>query len=238
MKIHTVLLSVALLFAQFVQAQTRMKDAGAEKRNVGVFKALEASLGMKVYLYSGDEPAVYVSADNPEHIEYIKTEVVDNTLRITVGSINKLPKNLSGLKAYVTVKDLEKITAGTGAEVIMEDKMDLAALALNTNTGATVYGKLGEVGKLSASLSTGSRIELEGKAKEVNVDCNLGSKFRAFDLEASRCVARVHTSGLVEVNVEDLFSAVATTGGNIHYKGNASIQEVQIKTGGSVVSKK
>lgn len=40
MKIHTVLLSVALLFAQFVQAQTRMKDAGAEKRNVGVFKAL------------------------------------------------------------------------------------------------------------------------------------------------------------------------------------------------------
>jgi len=229
---------VALLFSQSVFSQNINRDKNAVEREVADFDKIEASLGIKVYLSSGNENSVYVSADDADHIQHIKTEVKDNTLRISFASLNmKISKNISGLKAYVTVKDIEKIVVGTGAEVLLEDNMNFGELVVEGNTGGSINGKLEQVNKLTVNLSTGSKMEISGKVGELNIDCSLGSKFQAYDLEADKCIARAHTSGKIEINVQDLLTAVATTGGNISYKGNASVQEVQIKTGGTVVSK-
>lgn len=230
------LLFLSLLFASIqIFAQDYTPGSDAEKRETGTFNAIEASLGITVYITAGEEEAVYVTADNKEHIKNIKTEVNGNTLKITYTSEKlKIPKGVSGLKAYVTIAELRKIDFGTGAEIHIPEEITLENLEIKGNTGGRLTGNLNITNNLSVSLSTGTSVELTGSAAALNVDCSVGSNFYAYNLSASKCIARAYTGAKLEVNVEDLLSATATTGGQITYKGNASLQEVNVKNGGSV----
>ncbi len=82
--------------------------------------------------------------------------------------------------------------------------------------------------------NTGSRITLSGKADNLEVDGDTGSKFLGEGLTSANCTASAGTGAQVYITVEKELNARANTGGYIKYKGQAGVRNVKANTGGSV----
>ena len=128
---------------------------------------------------------------------------------------------------------MDKLHATTGAEVKIEgvlksDKLDLVAI-----TGALVDGAV-EVGSMTVSQNTGSKVTLTGKAEGLEIDGDTGSKFKGDELTASTCNATVSTGAIISIWEEKELEAKANTGGVLRYKGAAVIREVKVHTGGTI----
>src|SRR5205085_7395899 len=118
------LLTVAVLLITTTFAQKTIRDPNVEVRNVGSFHAIEVSGGINLYLSKGDE-AVAVSASDKEILSHIKTEVKDGALKIYYEWKKGLNWNVGNhsLKAYVSFKSLDALTASGGSDIKLEDTL-------------------------------------------------------------------------------------------------------------------
>src|SRR5215208_8405945 len=115
------LLAFTLLYIT-VSAQKLIHDPNAEVRDVKGFHAIEVSGGIDLYLSSGDE-TVAVSAKGDEVRRRVKTEVKNGVLKIYFewkDGIRFSLGNNRALKAYVSYKNLDKISASGGSDVMVD----------------------------------------------------------------------------------------------------------------------
>jgi len=217
-------------------AQKTINDPNAEKRSVGSFHGIDVSTGIKLIITEGDTEEVAVSASKTEYRDKIVTKVENGILKIRyesqLGAINT-KKESKNLKAYVSYKTLDKLSATTGAEVEVNGVLKSSSLDLVSNTGGTIKGEI-DITTLDVDQNTGSRVTLTGKADNLEVDGDTGSKFLGEQLKTTNCNASVSTGAQVIITVEKELSAKANTGGYIKYKGGGVIRDVKINTGGSV----
>ena len=90
------------------------------------------------------------------------------------------------------------------------------------------------INTLMVSQNTGSKITLTGKADNLEINGNTGSKFIGEDMSTGNCNVTVGSGARASVNAEKELQVKAGTGGNVKYKGNATIHEIKTNTGGSV----
>ncbi|MGQ0739450.1 MAG: head GIN domain-containing protein [Bacteroidota bacterium] len=219
-------------------AQKTVNDPNAEKRTVGSFHGIDVGTGIELTLSHGSSEEVAVSASAAEFRDRIVTKVENGILKIhyesKTGAINKKNETKS-LKAYVSYKSLDKLHAGTGADVEITGVLQASSLDMKANTGAEINGKV-DIGTLTVDQSTGSRVTLTGKADKLETDASTGSRFTGDDLTTVNCNVKVSTGAKVTVNADKELQVKASTGGIVKYKGNAGIREIKTNTGG-VVSK-
>lgn len=234
-KIFQTVVAIAL-FSSTAFAQKTFNDANAEKRTVGSFHGIEVGTGIELMLTEGKLEEVAVSADKVEHRDKIVTKVENGVLKIfydyKIGAINK-SKEAKKLKAYVSYKSLDKLSATTGANVKIDGVLKSSSLDMKVNTGAIVKGKV-DINKLEVSQSTGSIITLSGTVGNLEIDGSTGSQFAGLDMVTSNCDVRVSTGAIISVNANKELQVKANTGGVVKYKGNASITEIKKSTGGAV----
>jgi Putative auto-transporter adhesin, head GIN domain len=220
----------------FASNAQQINDANAQKRSVGNFHGIEVSTGVELFLTEGVNEEVAVSASAPEFTEKLITKVENGVLKIyydsKAGAVNKKKEN-KNLKAYVSYKNLDKLDVTTGAAVNIKGVLRSQALILKVNTGASAEGEINIV-KLTVEQSTGSKVNLSGKAENMNVEASTGSKFTGENITTASCSAKVSTGAKVSVMAEKELQAKASTGGIIKYKGGATIREVKTNTGGAV----
>lgn len=230
-------LAIAASASGYAQKQQVFNDKNAETRTVGHFHAIEVSDGIDVYLENGDE-AVAVSASQQKFRDKIKTTVEDGVLKIIykndVGHI--LLHEDRKLKAYISYKQLNEITASTGCDIKSNGTIKSQSLSLKVSAGSDFKGKV-DVGELRISQQSGSDIELEGNATTVVIEGSSGSDFRGYKLFSD--IARVDISGGsdVEITVNKELSAKASGASDINYRGNPSVKESNT-SGASSISRK
>src|SRR5215212_3566284 len=103
----------------FGQTRTVINDKNVESRNVKGFHAIRVSDGIDLYLSYGDEAAA-VSASEIKYRDRIRTEVDNGVLKIWYDrdNLNQIFfTNNRNLRAYVSYKDLDAITASAGSDV-------------------------------------------------------------------------------------------------------------------------
>ena len=106
--------------ATFAQENTVVQDANAVKRTLTAsFSAISVSDGVDLFLTQGSEESLAVSASDEKYLERFKTEVENGVLKIYYDTkgINLGINGKKKLKAWVSFKTLEKITASSGADV-------------------------------------------------------------------------------------------------------------------------
>ena len=225
-----------LIPASLLFAQKTYNDPNVEKRTIGSFHGLEVGTGVELMLSEGSSEDGAVSASKTEFSDRLITEVKNGILKIhydnQLGAINKMREDKK-LKAYVSYKTLDMLNATTGAEVKINGVLKSNSLDMDVNTGALVDGEV-NVTMLRLKQNTGSKVTLTGKADKLEVEGDTGSKFRGEDLSTSSCQAKVSTGAQVSVNAEKELDAKANTGGNVRYKGNATLIDIKTNTGGSV----
>lgn len=216
-------------------AQKTVHDANAEARNVSEFHAIEVSGGIDLYLSNGDE-AVAVSAKDKEVRDRIITEVKDGVLKIYFDWKRGLKFNWRGgntMKAYVSFKTLDKLSASGGSDVKMEGTIKSGSLKLNVSGGSDLSAKV-EVGSLTLDQSGGSDVDLTGTVTDMRIEASGGSDFSGYDLVCDNCV--IHASGGSDVNitVNKEFYAEASGASDVNWKGKAAVKGAHASGAGSV----
>ena len=219
----------------FGQNKTVINDKNAEARNVRGFHAIRVSDGIDLYLSYGDEAAA-VSASEIKYRDRIKTEVENGVLKIWYDRDNfnqMIFTNSRNLKAYVSYKQLDAITASAGSDVRVDGIIKGNSLVMKISSGSDFKGNV-DVNDLDVDQSSGSDIEIGGKANTVSIDASSGSDFDGYNLIAEVCSARCSSGSDITITVNKELKAKASSGSDIHYKGNASQVDITKSGGGSV----
>lgn len=224
-----------LSLSVFAQDTKVVNDANATVRNLGgSFTAISVSSGIDLYLSQGNEESLAVSASDQKHLDRLKTEVVNGTLKIYYD--NKGVTWNSGnrkLKAYVSFKTLEKLNASAGSEVTVNGTIQAENFKLDVSSGSGFKGAI-NAKELSADVSSGAGITISGKADKLTVEVSSGAEFKGYDFAVDYCDASASSGASLHVTINKELSATASSGADIRYKGTALIRDIKISGGGAV----
>ena len=232
-----VLLSIVILGALAAGAQKTVYDANAQVRSAKGFHAVQVSGGIDLYLSSGEE-AVAVSARELEDRERIKVEVENGVLKIWYdwkASMGFLKGVNRQLKAYVSYKTLDRLSASGGSDVEVDGTISSNKFSLEVSGGSDFKGKV-NAGELTVNQSGGSDISIGGKAGKLTVDASGGSDFNGYNLVSETATVSASGGSDAEVTVNKQLTANASGGSDVSYKGSATAVTAN-KSGGSSVRK-
>lgn len=228
------ILSLVALFG--VNAGFAGNSDESEVRKIKNFNAIKVSTGIDLYLKMGESESVKIVADD-EIIDDIITEVIDGTLRIYMKRNNWF--NWGGnktRKAYVTVKELNEISASSGSDVKSENTLEGESLKVQASSGSDVEIDV-FYKNVSLDTSSGSDAKLSGKVKTLEVEASSGSDIKAHDLESKICKARASSGSDITVYVTEELYAKASSGADIRYYGNPQIKDTDESSGGDIRGK-
>lgn len=217
-------------------AQDVINDPQAQKRTLNAeFNAIQVSDGIKLYLNQGGEESIAVSSSNAEYLDRFKTEVENGVLKIYFDTkgFNWNVGNKRKLTAYVSFKNLSKLKATSGSNVEVKGTIAVPNLEIDLSSGAHINGMV-DVQQLSIDESSGAGAELSGTVKEFKIDASSGSLFRGYELTTETCQAKASSGAGVRITVSKELMAKANSGGGIHYRGEASIKDIDVSSGGIV----
>ena len=216
-------------------AQKTFNDPNAVSRNIIPFHAIEVSNGIDLYLTPGNE-ALAVSAVNEEVRNKITTKVENGVLKIYYdGNGITLDWGNKKMKAYVSFKTLDNLSASGGSDVYADEGIDANELKVHLAGGSDFRGKISS-NKLEMNAHGGSDINVLGKATSLRINTSGGSDFHGYDLITDNC--EINASGGSDVNItcNKELNVNASGGSDVRYKGNGSIKNVS-NSGSSSVKK-
>ncbi|MEO6453615.1 MAG: head GIN domain-containing protein [Ginsengibacter sp.] len=218
-------------------SQEIINDKNAELREVSSFDAIKVSGAIEVYLSQGSSSAVAVSASEERFRDKIKTEVVNNTLKIYYDG-DKLSWNMGNkkLKAYVSVIDVNSLEATGASTFKISGTISGNSLSVKL-TGASDFTGDIKFSKLIADLTGASQIRLSGRVDNINIDASGASDVKGYDLSSNECSVNVTGASDVRITVNKEISAHATGASSVFYKGEAVMKNVRSSGASSIVKK-
>lgn len=234
-------LCFVLAFVISSRAQLTINDANAETREAKNFHAISVSSSFDVFMSQGNEEAVAVSASEQKYKDNIGVEVKDGVLRIWFKTDGKFWKGWRGdkmkLKAYISFKNIDKLTASGACDVRLQGTMNADDLEIRLSGASDIKeGKI-NAKKLKLDASGASDMTISGTATELDVDVSGASDFKGFDFATDYCTVRASGASSINITVNKELSAHASGASDINYKGDGLIREIKT-SGASNVSKR
>jgi putative autotransporter adhesin-like protein len=234
-----ILILVCVVSLIHVSAQkTIINDPNAQVRTVGSFHAIEVSNSIDLYLSQGNEEAVAVSAKDPKHISQIITVVEDGVLKIKLVNTGRIIWNTGNqqLKAYVSFKTLDKLSASGSSDVYVDGAISSDNLSIHLSGSSDFKGSV-KVNELSMDQSGSSDATISGHANNLTVHISGASDIKGYDLVVDNCTAHASGSSDLNITVNKELNAQASGSSDIYYRGSAVIKDLH-SSGSSSVSKK
>ncbi len=224
-----------LAISALAQDTKVINDANAVARTLnGSFNAINVSSGIDLQITQGNNESIAVSASDPKHIDRIKTEIVNGTLKIYYDNKGITWKSDNRkLRAYVSFKTLQKLNAAAGSQVKVNGTINVGEFALSVSSGSGFKGAVNAT-EIKAEVSSGAGIKISGKADKLSVDVNSGADFKGYEFVTDYCNASASSGSNIQVTINKELSADASSGADIRYKGTALIRDIKTSSGGSV----
>lgn len=232
--IFTLLMFTSL--AVLAQDNKENADPNSIKRSLtGAFHAISVTDGIDLYLSQGSEETVSISVSDEKYVERFKTVLDNGTLKLYYDSkgINLGINGKKKLKAYITFKHLDKLTATSGANVESKTSIEVPVLYMKFTSGSHFTGQV-NINSLTVDQNSGSGITISGKSEKINVGASSASVFKGYDLVVDFCDAKASSGAGVHITVNKELNAKVNSGGGIRYKGTGLIKEINVNSGGVV----
>lgn len=204
----------------------------ADRSTSQKFTKIKVSTGLDLYLSQGTKNKVTIEADENLH-DIIITEVNDGVLKIYS------EKNIWQAKArkvYVTVKNLEGLTATSGSDVYTEDVLKVETIKVSATSGADIRIAL-DADTVETSATSGSDIRISGTANNHTSRANSGASIEAYKLISKNATVNVSSGADINIYASESINAKASSGGDIDFKGNPREINKKSSSGGSVSAK-
>ncbi len=232
--------SIALLLFLNLCVSTIYAQTTEEIRTISNFKGISISSGIDLYIKQGSVESVRIVGDK-DKMSKVKTEKEGDILKIFAGTskgwfnfeFNWNDKKT--IKAYVTVKDLNSLSATGGSDVFSEGKLDLIKLTIKATGGSDMKLDL-DADELTCETTGGSDVTLSGTATVFQASATGGSDLKAKNLRTNFC--KISSTGGSDAHVwaEKEISISATGGSDVYHKGGARVVQSNA-SGGSDVHK-
>jgi hypothetical protein len=225
-KKQSVMVAFLLLILSSACAQTTKKmvfDGDAEDRNLSGFTAINVSSAFDVYISQGGEDAVGVSASDASATKRIKTYVSGGVLYITFDAKGwswASWKN-NKLKAYVTVKHLEKLAVSGACNVSFVDAITSDRLFVSISGASDIKGPV-KVNSLKVGASGASNISLSGTAKETDFNISGACSIKSLDLVTDNCAVVASGASSIRLTINQSLKSNISGASDIRYKGTVS----------------
>jgi Putative auto-transporter adhesin, head GIN domain len=234
-KLAAVILFLGMIKLGLGQQKT-IRDGNAQARTVSAFHGIKVATGIHLYLSQGAEDAVAVSASEKEYRDHIRTEVVDGILKIYYENDDWkswFRGDDKHLRAYVSVKTLDQLKASSGAQIEVDGVISARGLRLDFSSGSIFKGNIA-VSELTLQQNSGSQANIGGKAENTTIDASSGSQLDGYELETESCDAKTSSGASVSISIRKKLNASASSGGQIRYKGDATISMLHSSSGGQI----
>lgn len=227
-----------ILLVITVNAQQVISDANAQQRNISSFHAIKVSHAIDLYISQGNEEGVAVSAKNDEYRDKIKTAVENGVLKIWYDEDSKFWKNSGSknLKAYISFKTLNNLTASGASDVQFVSKIKVNDLTINLGGASDLKGFV-EASSLKIDLSGASDMTISGSASNLTIEASGASDFKGFDLQTENCTVKANGASSVKITVSKEINAQASGASEVHFRGSGVIKDLKT-SGASNVSKR
>lgn len=196
------------------------------------FTRVKVSTGLDLYLSQGTENKITLEADENLH-DIIITEVKDGELRIYS---EKNIWNAKARKIYVTIKNLERVTATSGADVYAKETLKVNNINVISTSGADIRISL-DANSVQSTATSGSDIELSGITNNHSSNATSGASIDAYELRSKSVTVNVTSGADINVYASESIDARATSGGDVDFKGNPKQVNKKSSSGGSISAK-
>jgi len=233
----TILSALIAMTALNASAQKQViTDPNAQQRNVGAFHAIKVSNAIDILIVPGTEDGLAVSAKTDEFRDKIKTEVKNGVLVISYDESSWKGGGNRKLKAYVSARSLDRITASGACDITVSGKLESKELVLDLS-GASDFKGAVETEFFDVKISGASDVFVSGRATAAKVDASGASDFKGFDLETEKCVVEASGASDIKITVNKELTAEASGASGVHYRGSGMIKDVKT-SGASSISRK
>ncbi len=207
-----------------------------EVRNLNNFSSVSVATGINLVLVQGSSNEAEIDVDNIE-LDEIITKVDGGKLTVKVKG-NKWGSNWwknrkRKVDVRLTYKNLEQISASSGANVTSDNTISNDDIELDASSGASINLDVDGT-DIEADASSGSTISLSGECGTFDANVSSGARIKGADLEAGNVEASASSGASIRVWAKDGLNAKASSGGSIKYKGNPESLKKKKSSGGSV----
>ena len=201
-------------------------------KSVGDFNKVTSFDQIDVTLISSNENKVILNGEGANDVELVNK---NGELKIRM----PLTKILKGdaVSATVYYKKIDAVEANEGSRIASETTFEALNFDIIAKEGSEIKLKL-NVDRVSVKSSSGSKIYLEGKAKNQDVIVNSGSILEAKKLITSQTVVTANAGGEADVFATDFVDAKVRAGGNITIFGKPKQINKKVIAGGTITDDK
>jgi hypothetical protein len=204
----------------------------SEEREIEAFDGLKVSSGIDVIMKQGNNISLLVEADENLH-DIIKTEVMDNTLKIyTSKNIRKAKTK----KIYLIYKDLNSIRISSAGDVKGENTLQTDRLRINLSSAGDLDLDI-DATEIDCDISSSGDARLSGTTDLLTASLSSAGDLHAFELVARKCKVRVSSAGDARVNATEEFELRSSSAGSIYYRGDGQLLEAHTSSAGSIIKK-
>lgn len=205
-------------------------DVETQSRNLDGFDGVSTCCNINVELRQGSFD-VEVKAES-NLMQYILTEVSGRRLKIGFKDRVNIKTN-EKITVYVSLPELEYVSASSSGEVYCKGEFSGDALEMNVSSGA--YLEMSFTGnEVDADASSGGRMDVKGAGTFVRAEASSGGSVRAGGFAAKRARCNSSSGGGVSVSVSEELDADASSGGSVRYSGSPGNVDSKTSSGGSV----
>ncbi|MCG2462252.1 DUF2807 domain-containing protein [Flavobacteriaceae bacterium F89] len=203
-------------------------DGNVTKENRKIthqFTAVSASEGLDVYVTQADEFKITVEADE-NVIDLIGTDISNGKLRIHAReNIGRATK-----KVFVSLPVVTELESSSGANLTVKNVLNADHIEIGASSGSGIGVNL-KASEIRANASSGANIKISGEASNLEIHASSGSGIGANDLRVKTCNAKASSGADISINVSDTLIADASSGANINYSGDATVEQKKSVSG-------
>jgi hypothetical protein len=232
-KKQSLVVAFILLIITSACAQTPKKmvyDGAAEDRNLSGFTVINLSNAFDVYISQGTEDAVAVAAIDASTTKNIKTQISGGVLYVSFDQKGWGSWKNNKLKAYITVKNLQKLTVSGACNVSFVDAITSDRLLVSISGASDIKGRV-KVNSLKVGASGASNISLTGTATETDFNISGACSIKSLDLVTDNCAVVASGASSIRLTINKYLKANVSGASDIRYKGTVGCFET--KTSGA-----
>lgn len=231
-----VLLSVAFIVANTIQAQKRIKGNGnmtTITRTTSDYDTVSFAGSFDYVLVSGKEGKITIEGEE-NLLEYIVTEVKNGNLSIkTQNKISLQTSRNRTIKITVPFEDISAVSlAGSGD--LWSDNLISAQRFKVSVAGSGDAKLLVNASSIEASVAGSGEMELKGKTNGLKVNVAGSGDFKGYNLDANDVDISVTGSGDAKITCNGHLKARVTGSGDIKYRGNPKTEDSKVVGSGSI----
>ena len=229
----TLILNLIMLTASNTNAQKITGDGNVvkETRSIGSFSEITTEGVVNVYLSQGSTESVVVEADK-NLIAYIITKSDGDKLVIKTRDELEVEKSTK-MNVYVTLKNITKLENNNVGKLETVNQLNLNTLNIDNNSVGSTKLDL-KCSDLKVDFNSVGNLTLTGEITKVSIDHNGVGNVNAEELSAD--IVKIDNNGVgnAEVNCNKELYMNLNGIGNISYKGNGVVKELNISGMGKV----